>query len=219
MSRLHKNKQYFDDHDRTAREVGREVEEGLALLGNIENDIVTFFGSHKLSEQANEFRHCADVAKRLGDRGYAIATGGGPGIMRAANRGATEAGVPSIGFQAELLSGEFVHENIYTHKYSFTFMFVRRFIMSIKSEALIFYPGGYGTLNELFEYVTLMQTEIADTVPIVCVGRRYWLGLFDWLYKELPNNNFLIDNELDLELLHLTDSYSEIENLIEGDAY
>ena len=138
------------------------------------------------SRQKTSFISKLDIQRlNLVKRGYAILSGGGPGIMHAANSGAMEAGAPSIGLRAELLEEQEVTDKIFTHKLSFHFLFTRRFIMSIKSEALVFYPGGYGTLNELFDYAVHMQTNIIDTVPIICVNKKYWQGLFDWL-KENP---------------------------------
>jgi uncharacterized protein (TIGR00730 family) len=123
---------------------------------------------------------------------YAILTGGGPGIMQAANTGAMNAKTISIGFKAGLLKREqFVTEDIFTHQLSFKFLFARRFSLAIKSHALIFYPGGYGTLNELFEYVTLIQTGMADPVPVICVNKKYWNGLFKWLNDYVLKEGFV----------------------------
>jgi predicted Rossmann-fold nucleotide-binding protein len=85
--------------------------------------------------------------------------------------------------------------------------------MSIKSQALIFYPGGYGTLNELFEYLVLMQTAIVDTVPIICVGREYWKGLFDWLSSNPLERDYFISPQ-DIKLLHIVDDQADILSLL-----
>jgi hypothetical protein len=118
--------------------------------------------------------------------------------------------------RASLLTGERIDEPIYTNLLSFHFLFVRRFIMSIKSDALIFYPGGYGTLNELFEYAVLMQTGIVDTVPLICVNKKYWQGLFNWLEENPLQKKFFINGKKDVGLLHFADSSEEILKLIEG---
>lgn len=136
--------------------------------------------------------------------------------MHAANSGATEAETSSIGLRAELLKGERVTDDIFTDGFSFHFLFTRRFIMSIKSEALIFYPGGFGTLNELFEYAVLMQTEIADKVPIICVNKEYWNGLFHRLENNPMKEDFLIHGVKDLELLYFVDDVEEIIEIIEN---
>jgi len=189
MDSLHINKQYLNN-DWTIQTVGDEINKGLRLLNTIDHKIVTFFGSHRVQLSQKHYKDCKKVAFELGKRGYAVVSGGGPGIMHAANSGATQAHALSIGLKAELLTGEQVFDAIYTQTLSFKFIFVRRFIMSIKSEALIFYPGGYGTLNELFEYAVLMQTGIVDTVPIICVNKKYWQGLFDWLKNNPLKNDF-----------------------------
>ena len=215
MSKLHKNKEYFSNIDWTVEKVRDEINNGLALLNKIDKPIVTFFGSHRVTPESKYYQDAKKVAYELGNNGYAILSGGGPGIMHAVNSGATEAKAPSIGLKAELLKGEKVTDPIFTDELSFHFLFARRFVMSIKSEALIFYPGGYGTLNELFEFAVLMQTEIADTVPIVCVNKTYWQGLFDWLKENPLKKDFFIHDIRDLNLLHFIDDFSDIMNLLE----
>lgn len=214
MSRLHRNKEYVSNIDWTADKVKEEINNGLALLNQINNPLVTFFGSHKVGTESKYYQHAKQVAYELGKNGYAILSGGGPGIMHAVNTGATEAKVSSIGLKAELLKGEKVTDLIFTHELSFHFLFVRRFIMSIKSEALIFYPGGYGTLNELFEYVVLMQTNIVDTVPIICINKNYWQGLFDWLKNNPLKEDFFIHDIRDLKLLQFAEDFSGIMKLM-----
>jgi uncharacterized protein (TIGR00730 family) len=210
MEGLHKNKQYFNDSQWTVEEAGKELADGLALLEDISGRIVTIFGSHKTTPSDPFYAHCEQVARALGKEGIAIVTGGGTGIMEAANKGAMAAGTPSIGLKAALLSNEKSMDDIHTHTHEFQFLFIRRFLLSIKSDALIFYPGGYGTLNELFEYLTLIQTGIADKVPVICVGRAYWKGLFDWL-KEYPlKNDYFIADAGDIELVTLVDEGDEI---------
>lgn len=215
MGQLHKNKEYYVKTEWTVGKVGTEINQGLALLNKIAQPIVTFFGSHKVQLKSPYYQHCKKVAAELGKRGYAILSGGGPGIMHAANSGATEVGTISIGMKAELLKGEKVTDPIFTHEQSYHFLFVRRFIMAIKSGALIFYPGGYGTLNELFEYAVLMQTGIVDTVPMICVNRKYWNGLLDWLRDHPLREDFFIHDLRDLKLLHVVDEVEEITTIIE----
>ena len=171
---LHKNIEYYANIEGTVEGAREEIEQGLALLEKISQPIVTFFGSHRVKIGSLEYEDCKKLAISLGENGYAIMSGGGPGIMHASNSGATEAKATSIGLKAKLLTKENITDPIFTENLSFHFLFVRRFIMSIKSEALIFYPGGYGTLNELFEYLVLMQTGIVDTVPIICIDKGFW---------------------------------------------
>ncbi|MBI5390401.1 TIGR00730 family Rossman fold protein [Candidatus Woesearchaeota archaeon] len=216
MSPFHKNTQYFREKEWTVEKAKKEIEDGLAILNQVNQPMVTFFGSHRVKPGSTDYEHAQRTAFLLGKKGFAIMSGGGPGIMHAANKGATEADVPSIGLQAELLKGEEIKDRIFTHHYSFHFIFVRRFIMSIKSDALIFYPGGYGTLNELFEYLTLMQTGIVDRVPIICVNKLYWQGLFQWL-KEYPLQQDLLKNKKkDFDLLQLVDTPEDVVRKLQG---
>ncbi len=214
-TRLRKNIEYYTNTDWTNKQVREEIDAGLALLNGTGRPIVTFQGSHRLAPSSPYYLHCRRLAKRLGEEGYAIVSGGGPGIMRAANEGAMEADAPSIGLRAKLLQKEHISAPLYTHKLSFRFLFVRRFIMSIKSEALVFYPGGFGTLNELFEAAVLMQTGMVDTVPVICVNSAYWRGLFDWLKRNPLKRDFFIHNVRDLNLIHVADDIDDIVRLIE----
>ena len=215
MNEFHKNKEYFSNGNLTAEKTREELNNGLTLLNKINGPIITFFGSHKVTPENEFYQQAKHTAFELGKRGYAILSGGGPGIMHAANSGATEAGAPSIGLRAELLEEQTVTDKIFTHELSFHFLFTRRFVMSIKSEALIFYPGGYGTLNELFDYAVHMQTGIIDIVPVICVNKKYWQGLFDWLKENPLKKDFFIDATRAMNLLHFVDDFSDIIGLLE----
>ncbi|RMF54869.1 TIGR00730 family Rossman fold protein [Candidatus Woesearchaeota archaeon] len=216
MGRLRKNRKYYFNKEKVIRKVEKELDSGLTLLNSINRKIVTFFGSHQVKKSSPYYKHCEQTAYELGKRGYAVLSGGGPGIMQAANSGAKRAGTVSVGLKAGLIKNERVSNSVFTKKLSFEFVFVRRFILSIKSEALIFYPGGLGTLNELFEYVVLMQTGITDRVPIICVNRDYWKGLFEWLEQMTFKQNFFINDINDLKLLLFADNLDEIIKIIEG---
>lgn len=210
MTRLFKNKAYYENSDWVVNELEKEINSGLEILNKIDRPIVTFLGSHKTNKEHAYFDHAWDMGKRLGEEGYAIVTGGGPGIMFAANEGARQADAPSIGLQAGILKNEKVDDIVFTDSFSFHFLFARRFLLSIKSEAIVVYPGGYGTLNELFEYLTLIQTGIVDKVPVICVGRDYWQKLFDWL-REFPlQEGYFIKGERDLELVTFADTEEEV---------
>lgn len=214
MSGLSKNKEYYMHITETGEDVEKEIEEGLKILNEIDKKIVSVFGTHALDEDNETYRHCEQTTYELGLRNYAILTGGGPGIMKAANSGAIRSGTASIGFKAGLLKKEqTVNNNVFTHAYSFEFLFTRRFCLSIKSNALIFYPGGYGTLNEFFEYVTLIQTGMADPVPVILVDMKYWEGLFEWLKNETLSRDFITEKHL--KELHFADTTEEVLRIIE----
>jgi uncharacterized protein (TIGR00730 family) len=209
-----RNAQYFRSIVKTVEDVDKEVAAGLRILDGVDRKIISIFGSHATEKTDKYYRHCEETAYRLGMKKYAILTGGGPGIMQAANVGATRAKTVSIGFKAGLLKKEqSVTENIFTHQLSFKFLFARRFSLAIKSHALIFYPGGYGTLNELFEYVTLIQTHMVDLVPVVCVNKKYWEGLFKWLKSQTLKRGFIEARHL--KGIYFAETPTEIVRIIE----
>ena len=215
MVDLEKNERYFSRVAATSEKVREEMEAGLSLLKGIEEPIVTFFGSHTIADDDTVAVQARGLAKRLGQQGFAICSGGGPGIMKAANAGAMEASAPSIGFKEALLQGEQgVDKRFFTHQFAFEFMFVRRFALAIKSDALVFYPGGFGTLNELFEYVVLMQTAIVDRVPVVCVGKEFWEGLFSWAAERMVPAGLVKEEHMDL--IRIVDSLDEAVAAIKG---
>ena len=203
---------HYMNADWTGKTVQKEVTEGIALLNSIENPILSIFGGHVKSKWYDEARRLGRLA---GTDGWAIMTGGGPGIMEAANLGANDVKAPSIGFSVSLLKREQNTKAKLTHKYAFKFMFVRRFLLGIKSNAMVIFPGGFGTLNELSEYVDLMLIDITDKVPIILVGKEFWTGFLNWL-KEEPAKHKLI-NKKDLKYFAIVDSveevYSELKKL------
>jgi uncharacterized protein (TIGR00730 family) len=212
-----RNHKYLSKIDWTGEKAKEEVVEGLELLTDIDEKKITIFGSHLTPEDDEYYQHAKSTAKALGERGFAILSGGGPGIMQAANTGATEADTSSVGLrEGPLQQEEGVDDDIYTHIYEFHFMFVRRFILAINSEALIFYPGGYGTLNELFEYAVLVQTGLMEHVPLILVGEEYWEGLFDWMHQNMVEHNLLTNHIDDLNILHIVDSREDVLSCVSG---
>lgn len=204
----------YDHIIQTAKHTSNEIVDGLKILKSVNKDIVSIFGSHVTSENSEDYINCEKAAYRLGKKGYAIMTGGGPGIMKAANSGATRAKTTSIGFKAALLKKEqSVEDKYYTHKYSFHFLFTRRFCLAVESKALVFFPGGYGTLNELYEYITLIGTHLEEPVPVLCVNKKYWEGLFKWMEKKVLNEGYI--KKSDLESIYLVDTPEEIVKIIE----
>lgn len=215
MSLLKKNKIYFDNAPWVADELKKEIDGGLAILKAVDKPLITYLGSHIAKKDEYYYKHAEKLAEALGKKGYGAVTGGQNGVVYAANEGAKRAGMPSIGFKAGLLAKDNpVNEVVFTESYSFYFVFARRFLLSIKSEALIFYPGGYGTLSELFEYVKLMQTGIVDKVPIICIGREYWAGLIEWLKNKVLAEGYLLKGENDLELISVVDTVEEVLKIV-----
>jgi len=212
MVEFHKNKIYHGEW--TVRKASSEIKTGLDLLRKINSRIVVFHGSARVKPGSRYYKHAKELAFELGNKGYTIMTGGGPGIMHAANSGATAARTKSIGCKAELLTKERVKDKIYTDTLDFHFFFARRFVMMIKTEAIIFYPGGYGTLNELLENAMLMQNKIVDRIPLICVGKKYWSGLFKWLKSRTLENKYICN--IDFSLIHLMDRIPEIIKVIDS---
>jgi hypothetical protein len=215
MSLLKKNKIYFDNAPWVADELKKEIDGGLAILKAVDKPLITYLGSHIAKKDEYYYKHAEKLAQDLGKIGYGAVTGGQNGVVYAANEGAKKSGMPSIGFKAGLLAKDNpVNELVFTESYSFYFVFARRFLLSIKSEALIFYPGGYGTLSELFEYVKLMQSGIVDTVPIICIGREYWADLIGWLKKKVLAEGYLVRGEKDIELIYVVDTVEEVLKIV-----
>lgn len=208
-----RNHKYLDDH-KIGEKVEVEIERGLEVLNNIKNPVITVYGSHLVDKDSPEYNTCYDVAYALGEKGYAVATGGGPGIMQAANSAAKDAGAPSIGFKGALFLGEYIDDDVHTHVVPFEFVFARRFALHIKSDALLFFPGGLGTLDELSEIIVLVQCGILDKVPIICVGRDHWAGLFEWIEDSMLNRGMLQNKRNDLEIVDVVDTFDEIMNVL-----
>lgn len=164
---------------------------------------VTIFGSARSDENHPEYKAARETAFLLGAAGFDIITGGGPGIMEAANRGAHDAGAVSIGCNIELPMEQL--PNKYQNKsLSFKYFFVRKTMFIKYSNAYIIFPGGFGTMDELFEALTLIQTRKIRNFPVVLFGSQYWRGLLAWLTSTMLNSKMI--NPEDLGLIHLTDS-------------
>ena len=182
----------------------------LAELGRA----VTVFGSARVSTDAPMYGLARTVSYELARDGFAIITGGGPGLMEAANRGAADAGGVSVGCNIELPFEQ--HINAYVNRpLNFRYFFVRKTMFVKYSMAFLIFPGGFGTLDELFEALTLIQTGKISNFPVILVGRAYWQGLLDWIHDVL-----LAEHKIkaeDLALLKVTDDPEEICRLV--DAY
>lgn len=184
-----------------------EFRKGFEFIKGFEKQ-VTIFGSSRFSEDNIHYKSARRVAGRLAKLDYAIFTGGGPGIMEAANRGAYEAGGTSVGLTIALPSEQPINRYV-TNTINFYYFFTRKVVMSFAAEAYIFYPGGYGTLNEFFEAVTLLQTGKIPVVPIILVGRDFWGPLDSYIRSELWIKHQSID-ENDMTLYLITDDEEEV---------
>jgi uncharacterized protein (TIGR00730 family) len=201
----------LDDAQRLAR-IELELAEGFAALSHV-GKAVSIFGSARTPRGATDYAQARDLARRLGRSGFAIITGGGPGIMEAANRGAHDAGVPSIGLDIEL-----PHEQAQNPwvdvPLTFHYFFARKVMFVRYASAFVVFPGGFGTLDELFEAATLRQTGKIRHFPIVLFGSAYWGGLVDWL-RERALAEGKIGPE-DIAELTLTDDAREVLAIVEA---
>jgi uncharacterized protein (TIGR00730 family) len=164
---------------------------------------VSIFGSARTRERDPMYKAARQTAKLLGKAGFEIITGGGPGIMEAANRGAHDAGAVSIGCNIELPM-EQMPNPFQNHSLTFKYFFVRKTMFIKYSNAYIIFPGGFGTMDELFEALTLIQTRKIRNFPVVLFGAQYWRGLLAWLSTTMLNERMV--NAEDLGLIYLTDS-------------
>jgi uncharacterized protein (TIGR00730 family) len=187
-----------------------EFVEGFGLLAEL-GLAVSIFGSARTRPDNPEYQLADDIASGLVKAGYAIITGGGPGIMAAANKGAAEAGGVSVGLGIELPleSGlnEYVNVGI-----EFRYFFVRKTVFIKYSQAFVVLPGGFGTMDELFEALTLVATGKITKFPIVLVGSAYWAGLIDWLRETMLARANIGEEEL--ALFHLADTPDEVVKII-----
>jgi uncharacterized protein (TIGR00730 family) len=194
-----------DDQQRLER-IKRELERGFQLLAG-RDCAVSIFGSARVPEGDPQYELARAVARELSADGMDIITGGGPGLMEAANRGAKEGGSRSIGLNIELPFEQ--HENPYLDvELTCHYFFTRKLFFVRYSVGFVVFPGGFGTLDELFEALTLSQTGKTRHFPIVLVGSDYWRGLIDWMRERLVGEGKI--SPLDLDLLQVCDDPKEI---------
>jgi uncharacterized protein (TIGR00730 family) len=187
-----------------------EFVEGFDELATVTRG-VSIFGSARLKPDTPYYAAAQEAAALLVRAGFAVITGGGPGIMEAANRGAFEAQGVSIGCNIELPNEQ--KPNPYqTRSLRFNYFFVRKTMFVKYSTAFLIFPGGYGTLDELFEALTLIQTRKIKNFPVVLFGTKYWAGLVDWIKQVLLAENMITDP--DLLLLNCTDSPAEAVEIV-----
>lgn len=181
--------------------------DALARLG----PAVSIFGSARTSPSDPMYEHARRLAHRLSEEGFTIITGGGPGIMEAANRGAREADGVSVGLGIDLPHEPGVNDYVDLPTY-FRYFFVRKTMFVKYAQAFVIFPGGFGTFDELFESVTLVQTGKIDHFPIILFGSEYWSGLLDWLRATVVMEGKV--GEDDLDLVRVSDDVEEIAAII-----
>ena len=186
-----------------------ELVEGFDRLSGVE-PAVSIYGSARVEPGEELYRKTEEIARRLGEAGFNVITGGGPGIMEAANKGAFEAGVKSVGVNIELPEEQL--PNTYSNiSLSLRHFFVRKVLLVKYATAFIIMPGGLGTLDELTEVLTLMQTHKIKPFPVLLYGSGYWNGFLDWL-----RNCTLANNYISREDLHLVRVYDDTEEIVDA---
>lgn len=185
-----------------------EFVDGFEKLAKI-GPCVSIFGSARTSNESNYYQLAEDCARILTERGYGVISGGGPGIMEAANKGAYEAGGKSVGLNIELPFEQFHNKYIDRDKMmEFDYFFVRKVMFMKYSQGFIVLPGGFGTMDEMFEALTLIQTGKIARFPIVLVGTAYWGGLMEWVNHTMLRTEKNINPE-DMNLFRLVDTAEE----------
>jgi uncharacterized protein (TIGR00730 family) len=188
-----------------------ELRAGFKTLNHI-GKAVSFFGSARTPRDHPRYQAAREMARTLGHEGFAIITGGGPGIMEAANRGAREAGVPSVGLGIDLPGEQGLNEYVDV-ELNFHYFFARKVMFVRYASGFVVFPGGFGTLDEMFEAATLRQTEKIRYFPIVLVGKDYWGGLADWLRSSVLGDGNI--GPADLEALEVCDDAADVLRILE----
>jgi uncharacterized protein (TIGR00730 family) len=200
-----------EDLERHVQQIAAEFRAGFEAVDRIDRPAVTIFGSARVP---NEHRWCQaarDVARRFAEADFAVVTGGGPGVMEAANRGAREGGGLSVGFNIELPHEQ--HENPYLDvSLTFQHFYVRKTMFVKAAEGFVIFPGGFGTLDELFESLTLIQTGKVLNFPVVLFDRAFWHDLLDWVGDELLSDGLVSAD--DERLLFVTDDPGEAVQIV-----
>ncbi|MFH0952447.1 MAG: TIGR00730 family Rossman fold protein [Patescibacteria group bacterium] len=188
-----------------------EFVQGFDFISRYKNTI-SIFGTARCSLKSKLYQKAYRLAYNLSKSGYTIVTGGGPGIMEAANHGAYDAGGQSVGLDIQLPQEQRINKYVKESE-SFHYFFTRKMMLSFAAQAYIFFPGGFGTLDEFFEMVTMVQTKKVKPLPIVLVHIKYWAPLLKWLDSDVYKK-FQAVSPQDLKLFHLVDGAREAAALV-----
>jgi len=188
-----------------------EFVEGFDVLDDLPT-AVSIFGSARTPHTHEDYINACELAAMYAKAGHAVITGGGPGIMEAANKGAMEAGGVSVGLNIALPTEQ--EPNPYqTIQLDFNYFFARKVMFVKYAKAFVIFPGGFGTMDEFFESLTLIQTLKIEPFPVVCVGKRYWQGLYDWITSVMRDEYQTISPN-DMDLVHCTDNLNEAFEIV-----
>lgn len=184
-----------------------EFVDGFQFLKDLKQE-VTIFGSTRVLEGSRWYEESWRLGQMLAEAGFTVITGGGPGIMEAANRGASERGGESIGINIQLPREQRL--NPYVKKgMGFHYFFTRKVMLSASAQAYIFFPGGFGTMDEMSELTEMIQTKKMQRVPIILVGKEHWDGYLDWVKKAMLNGETTYIDAEDLSIMQVVDSAEE----------
>ena len=192
-----------------------EFVQGFETLQRI-GPCISIYGAARMAEDSVVYNQSREVARQLSERGYGVITGGGPGVMEAGNRGAHDAGGTSVGLNIELPFEQ--HNNPYIDpdkSIDFDYFFVRKVMFVKYSQGFVVMPGGFGTLDELFEALTLVQTSKVEPVPIILFDSSFWSGLVDWMKTTLSDRYHTI-SPTDPDLFHVVDTPEEVVKVIDA---
>jgi hypothetical protein len=189
-----------------------EFVEGFDRMGRV-GPCVSIFGSARLKEDSPYYQQAVRLSEMITDLGFGVITGGGPGIMEAGNRGAKNKQGKSVGLCINLPFEEAANPYV-DHKYQvdFDYFFARKVMFIKYAQSFVVFPGGFGTLDELFESLTLIQTKKINRFPVILIGSEFWGGLVEWIKSTLVGNGTI--SPKDLDLFHVTDDLDEAVNII-----
>ena len=200
-----------EDLERHVQRIAAEFRQGFETVDQIDRPAVSIFGSARVREDHRWYQTAREVACRFAQAEFAVVTGGGPGVMEAANRGAKEGGGLSVGFNIELPHEQ--HSNPYLDvSLTFQHFYARKTMFVKAAEGFVIFPGGFGTLDELFESLTLIQTGKVLHFPVVLFDRAFWSDLLDWVGDELIADGLISPD--DERLLFLTDDPDEAVSIV-----
>jgi uncharacterized protein (TIGR00730 family) len=197
-------------------EINEEFRQGFNVL--LDHDkhekSITFWGSARTPEGSEYYEKARRLGKRIGELGYTVVTGGGPGIMEGGNRGAFEAGAQSIGATIDLPFEQYTNPYV-TEEIPFYYFFSRKVILGFSAEAYLYFPGGFGTFDEFFEMLTLIQTKKIPALPIILVGKDFWQPFVDVIKKQMLDTFDTISPE-DMDLFQVLDDEDDIVEIIKN---
>lgn len=204
---------FLQDTDHRVEEISKELKAGFEAIAAYPKT-VTIFGSARFEEDNEYYQKARLLGARCCSKGFAVITGGGPGIMEAANRGTFESCGTAVGFNIVLPHEQSDNEYV-THGVEFQYFMIRKFCMHFAGEAYVFMPGGFGTLDEFFTILTLVQTKKIHAVPMILVGKEFWQPLVDYARTTLLDKHQAISSE-DMDLFTVTDDEDEVMRIIEA---